>query len=92
MELNCPLLEKELESEQPKPIFENLKSDVMKCVSKGGTVLVVMDSPQQSLKDPELSLILGNSWFSLELLDPELFKSQTKYNSISNLSNSHIFI
>jgi hypothetical protein len=60
----------------------------MKCVSKGGTVLVVMDSPQQTIKDPELSLILGNSWFSLELLDPELFKSQIKYNSISNLSNT----
>ena len=79
-------MEEGLKSEDAKPIFEDLRNDVMKCVSKGGTILVVLDSPEQTLKDPELNLILGNSWFSLELLKPDLFKSQIKYDSISNLS------
>jgi hypothetical protein len=79
VELNCCELNHELENENAQMIFENLKNDVLNNVSKGGTIFVVLDSPEQSLKDPELDLVLGNSWFSLELLNPELFKSQIKY-------------
>jgi hypothetical protein len=86
--MNCPLLESQLQQEGAQEEFQNLKKEVKGLFSKGGTVLLQVDSAEQSVEDPQLNLVLGNSWFSMNLLDPELLKSQVKYEQKTKFSSS----
>ena len=81
---DCPDLNNDLNSESAENIFKDLKNSVIKSISKGGTAFIVMDSMDQSIKDPRLSLILGNSWFSFDLLNPFILKNQIKYQPKNN--------
>lgn len=83
---DCCSLESQLNSDRAQQIFTELRNTALTKIKCGGTVVIVADSDQETARDPELNLVLGNAWFSLDLLDPNLLKNQIKYQTQSATS------
>lgn len=88
---DCPYLESQLKEENGVQAFKEMERETRQLFTKGGTAFIQLDSEEQATEDPKLDLLFGNSWFSLNLLNPELLKTKIRFEQSKDSSKYPIY-